>query len=1294
MNYTIQLVNQGHTIDVPASSANAQVALQSFTDSTATPAQPVPAQAFVPAVIPVGAIDGSGQAGYVTGVDDNTTLTALSILTGASVTDPADNLNPSYAQIHLGDGSTFLLRLPAPLLTASPYGTQAFIGTSGDFNGDGVPDLIVTISSNGSSPLNEAGVYIIFGGTNLVGDVQAGNGVVNLLQDANVIIRGVSNDARANSAGDVRNLTVNGNNIDDILITNSTTASGQTGAYLFYGTTSWPQNSVQNVLVDNLPVVNFDNGTLDGYSLSSLPVDSTGVVPTDLWHVSPAAADSLPDSLYFGQQNVQTVTINATSGTWNLSLTIGGQTYTLSSLAYNIATATLQTDLQALAGIGTGNVTVTGTAATFYMLTFAGNLANASIPLAAVSGTASPSAQNLTQTYDAKNASGSSLHVGGYVTSPQISLSSYTSPSLTFNYYLGTESELSYDQATVQISTNGTSWTNLASSDSANGGTLLIDNTQATQLPTSTAWNTVTLNLAAYAGQSVQIRFSFDSIDGFDNDNIGWFVDNIQVQGIPLPVTVSQANAIFQSTAAEPAAAFSGAGVGNFFGDGNNAYAVMQTSTSVASPDNRTTYVRLFDGAPGYGTITSASNSRPVVITTTSTAGLVNGESVNITGNAAANGTWTITAVTATSFQLVNSGGNGSVVSGGTFTGIGTPMTPRSTITSASGYGTITGATNASPIVITTSSTAGLVNGATVTIVGVAGNTAANGTWTIAGVTSTTFQLVNSVGNGTYSFSGTFAASGLIGPSQFPFTGQPIVGVGNLDNDGSADLVINGYYADYVIFGGSSFPSAVPLSTLLQDSPTTQNPYPNQAIALTTVEGPTPAGLSGTLVQAFGQYAAVGDVNGDGVADLGGYILETGSGYHEIGIVFIGGTSMRTKLKAGIPDLVFEPQQPTQINNSAFLTNIYGAFLETPSYAFAGIGNVVSPASNMSAVALADGPNVGVDVYYGQSLEPAQATTPAQPPQLYVYAMTTQYLPTAAAGPTGVNLSEDGANPALSNAFALDGTQPDEYLSQQVESIGDINGDGQPDLLVSNSSSTSNNDLYDSYVIFGPFDLQNEDSISDEANMLIDPSLDFTPAQKMGDLDGDGRDDLIFYSHNSTEWIITIILSDASDPATAGDWPQELNAAWMAANPNRVRTIDLTYSQIGSPTYAGLNVGLEVSALNWSTNQYADLLVSTTSYNSTVDTNNAIAYLFDGKTITLDGFSTENAPSGTIRNLAALTTTNAETVFSPDTQSMPPSPSRSKTIAPDCRSRQIRPSPSRRRWWATSTGTASTTWFS
>lgn len=61
----------------------------------------------------------------------------------------------------------------------------------------------------------------------------------------------------------------------------------------------------------------------------------------------------------------------------------------------------------------------------------------------------------------------------------------------------------------------------------------------------------------------------------------------------------------------------------------------------------------------------------------------------------------------------------------------------------------ITGATNANPIVITQAGH-GLSTGATVTITGVLGNTAANGTWTITVLSSSTYSLDGSTGNGAY----------------------------------------------------------------------------------------------------------------------------------------------------------------------------------------------------------------------------------------------------------------------------------------------------------------------------------------------------------------------------------------------------------------------------------------------------------------------------------------------------------------------------------------------------------------
>lgn len=66
----------------------------------------------------------------------------------------------------------------------------------------------------------------------------------------------------------------------------------------------------------------------------------------------------------------------------------------------------------------------------------------------------------------------------------------------------------------------------------------------------------------------------------------------------------------------------------------------------------------------------------------------------------------------------------------------------------------ITGATNASPIVVTITAH-GYATGDQATIAGVLGNTAANGTWTITVLTANTFSLTGSTGNGAYTSGGT-----------------------------------------------------------------------------------------------------------------------------------------------------------------------------------------------------------------------------------------------------------------------------------------------------------------------------------------------------------------------------------------------------------------------------------------------------------------------------------------------------------------------------------------------------------
>lgn len=78
-----------------------------------------------------------------------------------------------------------------------------------------------------------------------------------------------------------------------------------------------------------------------------------------------------------GTNEVQTVTVDATGGTFTLSF--GGQTTT--AIAEAAASSAVQTALQALSTIGSGNVAVTGSAGGPFTVTFQGSLANTNVAL-------------------------------------------------------------------------------------------------------------------------------------------------------------------------------------------------------------------------------------------------------------------------------------------------------------------------------------------------------------------------------------------------------------------------------------------------------------------------------------------------------------------------------------------------------------------------------------------------------------------------------------------------------------------------------------------------------------------------------------------------------------------------------------------------------------------------------------------------------------------------------------------------------------------------------------------------
>ena len=117
----------------------------------------------------------------------------------------------------------------------------------------------------------------------------------------------------------------------------------------------------------------------------------------------------------------------------------------------------------------------------------------------------------------------------GDLTSPPIQLPGSGSYYLRFNYRYQTETPGKYwDQRWVQVSVNGGPFTNVFQ---LSDDVMLYD--------TAPFHSSPPINLSAYAGQIIQVRFHFDTMDvtaqtaGGDNDFEGWYIDDVSVTDTP-----------------------------------------------------------------------------------------------------------------------------------------------------------------------------------------------------------------------------------------------------------------------------------------------------------------------------------------------------------------------------------------------------------------------------------------------------------------------------------------------------------------------------------------------------------------------------------------------------------------------------------------------------------------------------------------------------------------------------------------------------------------------------------------
>ena len=305
----------------------------------------------------------------------------------------------------------------------------------------------------------------------------------------------------------------------------------------------------------------------------------------------------------------------------------------------------------------------------------------------------------------------------------------------------------------------------------------------------------------------------------------------------------------------------------------------------------------------------------------------------------------------------------------------------------------------------------------------------------------------------------------LSGAAAGDFAGRSVSGVGDVNGDGFADVVIGAFGADankgaaYVVFGRAT---GLPAD-----------------LDLTTLNGTNGFKISG---EAAGDYAgravgAAGDINGDGFADLliGAYTAapngaQSGAAY----VVFGKGTTF-----AGTLDL-------------ATLNGTNG--FKIPGLAAGDrLGRSLSAAGDVNGDGL-DDVIVGAPGFAGQR------------GAAYVILGRT----------TGFGATFDLATLAPGTGFQLTGETAGDLAGFAVSTAGDVNGDGRADVLIGAFASASESGA--AYVVFGPrsgnfptnLDLATLDGINGfKLNGLAKDKRLGRSVSGLGDVNADGFADFI-----------------------------------------------------------------------------------------------------------------------------------------------------------------------------------------
>ncbi len=181
-------------------------------------------------------------------------------------------------------------------------------------------------------------------------------------------------------------------------------------------------------------------------------------------------------------------------------------------------------------------------------------------------------------------------------TTPLIDLSGVLTATLKLQSQLQTENATGVDIARLQVEVNGETFD-------------LATNQADGLLPDDNLVHDLTFDISQFAGQSIRIKFDFDTVDGWQNQFFGWAIDNVQIDAVGLSPDDADVELTNVASRATP--------LGDFDGDGINDLGVLTDSS-----------FEVFFGQADVVSMASVALAGDFTGTTPFTAGRVNGDAL------------------------------------------------------------------------------------------------------------------------------------------------------------------------------------------------------------------------------------------------------------------------------------------------------------------------------------------------------------------------------------------------------------------------------------------------------------------------------------------------------------------------------------------------------------------------------------------------------------------------------------------------------------------------------------------